>query len=37
MDVCLIENFRALGLGKDEVEEEGQADPGVKRDPVVKY
>lgn len=34
VDVFLVENFGALGLGEDEVEEEDEADPGVEWDPV---
>ena len=34
VDVCLVEDACALGLGQDEVEEETEADPGVEWDPV---
>jgi hypothetical protein len=34
MDVCLVEDASALGLWKDEVEEEAQSDPGVEWNPV---
>lgn len=33
MDVCLVEDASALGLWKDEVEEEAQSDPGVEWNP----
>lgn len=33
VDVLSVEDFGALGLGEDEVEEEDEADPGVERDP----
>lgn len=35
VDVGLVDDARALGLGEDEVEEEEQADVGVKGNPVV--
>ena len=35
MDLGLIEKLGALGLGKDEVREEGEADVGVKGQPVI--
>lgn len=35
VDVGLVDDARALGLGEDEVEEEEQADVGVKGDPVI--
>ncbi len=34
MDVGLVEDAGALGLGEDEVEEETEADPGVEWDPM---
>ena len=33
MDVRLIEDFGALGLGKDEVEQEEETNPWVDGDP----
>ena len=33
VDVCLIEEFGALSLGKDEVGEDEEAEVGVERDP----
>ena len=34
MDVRLVDQSRALGLGKDEIEEEDEADVGIERDPM---
>lgn len=36
VDVGLVEEAGALGLGEDEVEEEDEADVGVERDPVTQ-
>jgi hypothetical protein len=33
VEVRLVEHAGALGLGRDEVEEEAGAEPGVERDP----
>lgn len=36
VDVCLVDDARALGLGEDEVEEEEKTDICVKGDPIVR-